>query len=165
MKITIAKSRRTAGILLVECVVYIALFAILTGIGTAAFYLCWDQSQAYIDATDDITAALRAGERWRADVRGATGKVSIENTPAGELLRIPRGKDQVFYSYHNGAIRRKLASANSPEMLFAKVNASQMSTEVRNGVTACRWELQLAPRRPETQLPLLFTFEAAETTP
>jgi hypothetical protein len=162
---SLPKSRRIAGILLVECLVYIAVFAILTSIGLGAFYLCWNQSKAVIYATDDIGASLRAGERWRADVRGATGRISIESTPAGELLRIPHGKDEVFYSYHNGAIRRKLASASSPELLFANVTASQMSDEVRGGVTAWRWELQLPLRRPETQFPLLFTFEAAQTKP
>jgi len=161
----ISKTRRTAGILLIECLVYIGVFALLTGIGFAAFYLCWDDSRAMIYATDDIGSALRTGERWRADVRSATGKITVESTPAGELLRIPRGKDEIFYSYHNGAVRRKLASANFSELLFAKVNASQMSGEARSGVTAWRWELDLVVRRPETHLPLLFTFEAAEPKP
>jgi len=49
--------------------------------------------------------------------------------------------------------------------VFAKVNASRMSSEMRGGVAAWRWELELAPRRPEMRLPLLFTFEAAQTKP
>ncbi len=162
---SISKSRRTAGILILQCVVYLSVFSILTGIGLAAFYLCWDDSKAMIYATDDISSALHAGERWRADVRNATGKITVETTPEGELLKIPHGKDEVFYSYHNGAIRRKLASAKYSDLVFEKVNASQMSTEARNGVVAWRWELDLVVRRPETHLPLLFTFEAAQTKP
>ena len=50
----ISSKRRAAGILLVECIVYIAVFAILLGIGTASFYFCWDHSKALIGATDDI---------------------------------------------------------------------------------------------------------------
>ena len=167
MKLTSANSsaRRRSGILLIECLVYIVVFAIVTGAGLAAFYCCWNHSRAMIYATDDIGSALRAGERWRADVRGATGKISVEATPAGELLRIPRGRDEIFYSYHEGALRRKLASANFSELVFAKVNASRMSSEMRGGVAAWRWELELAPRRPEMRLPLLFTFEAAQTKP
>ena len=153
---------RCAGILLTECLVYIAVFAILTSIGFASFYLCWDHSTALVVATDDIGSALRAGERWRADVRAATGKISVQATPEGELLRIPRGRNEVFYSYHNGAIRRKLASAGSAELVFARVASSQMQTETRDGVTAWCWELELPQRRSETQLPLLFTFEAAQ---
>ena len=164
MKLSIAhfNPHRAAGIMLIECVTYFAVFTILTSIGFAAFYLCWDDSRALVYATDDIGAALRVGEHWRADVRAATGAISVETNSAGELLRIPHGKDTVFYSCHNGAIRRKLASAPAPELLFAKVNTSQMLMENRDGVTACRWELELPMRRPESQLGLLFTFEAAQ---
>jgi hypothetical protein len=165
LPIAISNARRVAGIMLIECLVYIAVFAILTSIGFAAFYLCWDQSKALIYATDDIGSALRTGERWRSDIRAATGTISIETNNAGELLRIPHGKDVVFYSFHNGAIRRKLASKPAPELVFARVNTSQMCLETREGVTAWRWELELPLRRPETQLPLLFTFEAAQTKP
>ena len=65
--------RAQAGVLLVECVVYIGLFAIVLGLALASFFLCWDNSKALLYATDDIGAALRTGERWRADVRTATG--------------------------------------------------------------------------------------------
>ena len=34
---TISRGRRRAGMLLTECLVYIAVFSILLGIGTAAF--------------------------------------------------------------------------------------------------------------------------------
>jgi len=162
---TILGLRRQAGIMLIECLVYLAVFAILTSIGLAAFYYCWNHTKAVIFATEDVSSALRAGERWRADVREATGKISVETTPGGELLRIPRGKDAVYYSDHDGAIRRKLASANSSELLFAKTKASQMQAETRGSVNAWRWELELTPRRQETQLPLVFTFEAAQTKP
>ena len=40
-----------------------------------------------------------------------------------------------------------------------------MKPDARGEVRAWRWELELAPRRKETHLPLLFTFEAAQTKP
>jgi hypothetical protein len=49
--------------------------------------------------------------------------------------------------------------------MFAKVKTSQMKMDPRGGVTAWCWELELTQRRPETQLPLLFTFEAAQMKP
>jgi hypothetical protein len=39
-----------------------------------------------------------------------------------------------------------------------------MVKETRGSVTAWRWELELASRRKETHLPLLFTFVAAAKT-
>jgi hypothetical protein len=148
-----------------ECLIYLAVFVILLGGATTVFYFCWDHSKALNYATDDIAAALHAGERWRADVRAATGKISVETTPQWELLRIPRGKDEIFYSFHDGAVRRKLAASDFTELLFAKVNASQMKLDSRGDVAAWRWELELNERRKELHLPLRFTFEAAQMKP
>ena len=152
---------QSAGILLVECIVYIAVFFVLLGIATSAFYIFWDHSSALVGATSDISFALRAGERWRADVRSATGKISVETNSSGELLRIPSGKDQIFYSFHDGTIRRKLASSDSAQVLFEKVKVSEMETAARGGVAAWRWELELQSPPRQKQTPLAFTFEAA----
>jgi hypothetical protein len=165
MKMTLATSRRTAGIMLIECLVYLAVFALLTSIGLAAFYLCWDHSKALIYATDDIGATLRAGERWRADVRNATGKISLEPSATGDLVRLPERERAVVYRFEAGEVRREIPALHTSQLLLARVKTSQMSVESRGSVTAWRWELELGLRRPETQLPLLFTFEAAQTTP
>ena len=160
-----SKSRHIAGILLVECVTYIAVFAILTAIGFAAFYLCWDDSKAVIYATDDIGAALRAGEHWRADVRSASGKITVENSAAGELMRIPASGKEIVYRFESGELHREISAGQNPQLLLATVKTSQMSEDMRDGVTAWRWELDLVVRRSETHLPLLFTFEAAQPKP
>jgi hypothetical protein len=157
--------RRHAGMMLLECLVYISVFAILLGGATTVFYFCWDHSRALIYATDDITSVLRAGERWRADVRGATGKISVETTAAGETVRIPETKKEIVYRFESGEVRREISASGNSQLLLPKVKTSQMETEVRGGVTAWRWEVELTPRRKETQLPLRFTFEAAQMKP
>jgi hypothetical protein len=161
----ISRVRRQAGILLMECLVYISVFAILLGIGTAAFYFCWDHTRAVIATTDDIASALHVGERWRADVRGATGKIAIETTDAGEVVRIPQTGKEVLYRFESGGVRREIPSQNISQLLLPKVKASQMKTETRGGVTAWQWELELSSHRKEKQMPLRFTFEAAQTKP
>jgi hypothetical protein len=165
MKVIIHKSRHAAGLLLIECLMYIAVFAILTGIGTACFYLCWDQSKAVVYATDDIGAAFRAGEHWRADVRNATGPISVEQTADGQQIHIPGHDNAIVYRFASGEVRREIPNTQRSDLLLAKVNSSQMTREMRDGVIAWRWELDLAVRRPETHLPLLFTFEAAQPKP
>jgi hypothetical protein len=157
--------RHETGILLMECIVYLAVFAILLGVGTASFYYCWDHTRAVIQATDDITAALRAGERWRADVRGATGKISIETMPTGEVVRIPETAGEIVYRFEIGQLYREISTTKNSQLLLPKVKTSQMETESRGGVTAWRWELELKERRKETHLPLQFTFEAAQAMP
>ena len=164
MKLYPSISRACAGIMLVECLIYLGVFAVLLGIGYGTFYLCWDNSKALHYATDDIASALRAGERWRADIRSATGKITVETTAQGEQLRIPRKTAAIIYSFKAGELHRQLASSRFSELVLPTVQASQMVKETRGPVTAWRWELELTPRRKETHLPLLFTFEAAAKT-
>jgi Tfp pilus assembly protein FimT len=161
----IASSRKAAGILLIECVTYIAVFAILTSIGFAAFYLCWDNSKTVVRETDDIAAALRAGERWRADVRGATGKIAVESSAAGEVVRIPGHGRAIIYRFEAGQLHREVTTPQGAQELLPNVRLSHMSTETRDGATAWRWELQLAERSTALSIPVLFTFEAAQAKP
>jgi|SRR5579859_52369 len=161
---TIPCARVPAGYLLIECLVYIAIFAVITGLGLTTFYLCWDNSKALRLTTDDVAAALRAGERWRADIRSATGKITVAHTATGELLRIPCGTDEILYRFTDGKIRRQLASSGFAEPVLNAVETSQMVKDTRGTVTAWRWELDLKPHRKVTHLPLQFTFEAATKT-
>jgi hypothetical protein len=161
----ISSARRCSGILLMECVVYVAVFGILLGIGTAAFYFCWDHTRATIFTTSEIESALRAGETWRADVRAATGKISVVTSPTGETVRIPEGGKEILYRFESDELRRDIPAQGNSRLLLAKVKSSEMKAEARDNVTAWRWELEVAPRRKEAHLPLLFTFEAAPMKP
>jgi hypothetical protein len=158
---SISRDQAQTGYLLIECLVYLSVIVVILGLGLGAFYVCWDYSKALHYATDDINAALHAGERWRADIRNATGKITVETTPEGERLRIPQGTDDLIYSFNAGEVHRQLASSDFSELLLPKVKVSQMVTETRGPVAAWRWEVELTPHRKETRLPLLFTFEAA----
>ncbi|HEY4417012.1 MAG TPA: prepilin-type N-terminal cleavage/methylation domain-containing protein [Verrucomicrobiae bacterium] len=167
MKISSNSSRRrAAGMSLIECLVYIAVFAIMMNIAGVAFYFSWDHTQAVVYATDEIESALRAGECWRADVRAATGKISIETTATNEVISIPVGTGKIFYRFESGELRRETVAQNTSRLLLAKVKASQMRVDERGSVHAWDWELELQTRRKETHLPLCFTFEAvAKSTP
>jgi Tfp pilus assembly protein FimT len=101
---------RIAGVSLIECLVYIAVFGILLGLGTGAFFFCWDHTRAVLYATNDIESALRAGERWRADVRAATGEISVKTTSTGQIVTIPEGTKEIFYRFASGELRRQVAS-------------------------------------------------------
>ncbi len=156
-----SQRRRASGLLLVECVVYVAVFAILLGVGTAAFYFCWDHTRAVIGTADEVESALRAGETWRADVRVATGAITAESTPAGETLHIPAGGQEILYRFAEGELRREVPTQNNSRVLLERVRSSDMKTASRDGVNACCWELELAPsHHNETGFPLRFTFEA-----
>jgi type II secretory pathway component PulJ len=157
-------ARVRTGYLLLECMFYIVVFAIITGLGLATFFLCWDNSKALRYSTDDIASALRAGERWRADIRGATGKITVETTPSGEFLCIPYGTNQIIYHFTTGEIHRQLASSGFAGSMLTAVEASHMVMDRRGPVSAWRWELELEPHLGITRVPLQFSFEAATKT-
>jgi hypothetical protein len=150
---------------LLECLVYISVFAILLGGATTVFYFCWDHSDALIYTSNDIASSLHAGERWRADVRAATGKITIETNATGEVARIPEGARTISYRFESGEVRRQISASGNPQLLLANVRASKMELDARGAVSAWRWELELLPCRKETHLPLMFTFEAAQMKP
>jgi len=150
MKLRLANTAARTGYLLIECLVYMSVFVVVLGLGIGAFYVCLDHSNA-----------LHAGERWRADIRQATGTIMGEAVPGGEQLRIPRGADDIIYTFSAGEIRRRMGASSFSELLLAQVKASQMVRDQRGPVIAWRWELELLPRRRETRLPLAFSFEAA----
>ena len=151
---------RTAGITLIECIVYIAVFALLLGMATTAFYICWDNTRAVMSTADKIEAALRAGERWRADVRNATGPIAVEADGHGETMHIPEAEKEIVYRFAAGELRREISSQNAPQLMLAQVGTSEMKTEIRNGVTTWVWEVKLAPTRKILPHPLWFMFEA-----
>jgi hypothetical protein len=161
----ISSFRKQTGVMLVECIVYIAVFLILSSVATGAFYLSWDHSKVLISATDDITAALQAGERWRADVRAASGTIRVEKTPSVQVVSIPEGEKEIVYRFSSGDVRRQVGTGGFSALLLPRVVSSEMTLDRRGDVRAWRWELQVAQRRRETHLPLLFTFEAAQKTP
>src|SRR5260370_40422825 len=83
--------------LMIECLVYIGVVFALLGAGYAAMYRCIDNSVALRRSADDITRSLRAGERWRADVRFAHGPSRLEKSGAEQLLQIPTERGDIAY--------------------------------------------------------------------
>ena len=147
------------GILLVDCLVYIGLFFLITGVAFSFFYSCWDGSLALRRNTDDITSALRVGEIWRADVRDASGPLRVENSTAGQLLHVPEKSGEVVYRFAAGSLWRDAAN-REPRQLLPKVKSSRIELDHRKQVTVWRWELELPIKKRTAQVHPLFTFEA-----
>ena len=154
--------------LLIEVLVYIAVIGVVLGAGYAAMYHCIDSSIALRRVADDITSALHAGERWRADVRSATSPPRVENTEAGQLFYLQSAQGAVEYSFSTNGISRRLGEGAWVRLL-PNVKSSTMTADPRKQVTAWRWELELRPRvtgsiKPGRVRPL-FTFMAVPERP
>lgn len=159
MKLNFSNSKKRDGISLIECLVYIVVFVILTGIGFSSFYLLWDNSTALRYTTNDVADVLRAGEAWRADVRGATGKIQVGNVSDGVVLKIPCGKLEIDYRFTDNSIWKK-NSGSDWRSILSRVKISQMELETRNQISAWHWDVEMIPYRARVKVPLLFTFEA-----
>jgi len=147
------------GIMLVDCLVYISLVTVILGIGTLAFFKCWDANNALRRNADDLVRALHAGEQWRADIRLATGPIRQDQTGDMERLRIPVAHGEIVYSISQGELRRH-ALSGPDTLLLSDVVQSRMRPDPRQHVTAWRWDVELSRTRRATVVRPLFTFEA-----
>jgi len=154
---------KAAGFQLIEALVYIAVVFVVLGAGYEALYLCIDSSITLRRNADDITNALLAGERWRADVRLADRHIRVEKTPAEQIAYLEGARVEVAYRFSTNAVLRRVGDAPWVRLL-ANVRSSVMEADPRRQVTAWRWELELQPRQQANMKPgrirPLFTFIA-----
>jgi len=154
------RRRKQAGVLLIECLVYVALFMVITGLATAAFYRALDNSRRLRRNVGDIALALEAGERWRAEVRSATAPLRLVTEAAQQTLHIPRGADEIVYAFAEGTLRRRATAGAVWTKALANLKSSQMTREERNGVVSWRWEIEFKSQLKETRVRPLFSFLA-----
>jgi Tfp pilus assembly protein FimT len=148
------------GFTLLEALVYLAVLFVVVGSASMTCFECLHSATSIRHSADDVARALDIGERWRADIRGATGAVRVTSTAEGGECRVPLADGDVLYTFANGEIRRQASPAAPNELFLSNVKSSQMQSEDRGHVLAWRWELELKTKRRETQLRPLFTFES-----
>ena len=151
------------GFSLIECLVYVAAFALVTSLAFSAYYRTSESSRLASRTANDITAAMRAGERWREDIRTATGRVWIVEADGGQMLHISNQSGGTLYRFANGALARQTNSDSGWATLLTGVKTSRMELDRRAKVSAWRWELELNARQKSPRVLPLFTFEAVPT--
>jgi hypothetical protein len=129
------------------------------GLAFAAFYDYWSATDAFGRNAADITRSLHAGEQWRADIRAASGPVEATASNGVQTLRIPTPAGSILYTFSNSELRRNAPPAGDVPIL-SHIKSSQMQLESRAGLSVCRWELELLPRKHDPKLRALFTFAA-----
>jgi Tfp pilus assembly protein PilE len=151
------KSER--GYSMIECLVYIAVFAVVLNLSFVAYYHYDQHTRNLRRNADDITRALRAGERWREDVRTAIAPPhAIENG-----LAIPQQSGEVAYVFTDGAVWRQTGATRV--VVLKQIKASTISDDSRQRVNAWRWELELASPQKVVLVRPLFTFTAVVRRP
>jgi len=152
-------NRMRRGIMLIECLVYMAVFVVLLGIATLAFYKCFDNMRALRSNADDIARALQAGELWRDDLRSATGPIRLVR--GSQTIEIPHAHGEICYKFAGAQVLRKTGTDAAWIVLLPRVQRSQMTVDARQHVFAWHWELELqTSSRANIHVHPLFTFLA-----
>ena len=145
----------TAGYLLLEVLVFIALLAVILGLAYQAYWRCSDNSRRLQQNAADILAAVQAGERWREDIR-----LGREIAGGVDAVRIVQSGDVIEYRFTQQAVWRRSTQTGRTIRLLSSVKASEMRPDTRRQVSAWRWEVELQSRKAPPYLRPLFTFEA-----
>ena len=106
----ISPHRRAAsprGFTLLEVLVYLAVLVVVVGCATLTCFECLHSATSIRQSADNVARALDLGERWRSDIRGATGAVRVTGGGAAEECRVPVQAGEVIYTFANGEIRRQ----------------------------------------------------------
>lgn len=138
-------NRRGAGYMLVEALVYISLVFVVLGTGYAVMYRCVENSVLLRRNAQDMTTALNAGERWRADIRASRLPLQIENSEIGQTLRLKGEAGEVVYRFETNTVTRRV-QGQPVIRLLSDVRSSAMRASPRQKVIAWQWEVELLPR-------------------
>jgi hypothetical protein len=159
MKIcSINNSSSRLGILLIECMIYIALFSVILTLAFAAFFRGLTGSRNLQKNASDISNTLQAGERWRDDVRSARLPPTRVETTDGSALEIRQQTNTVIYIFSESSIYR-LQNTNAPWVkLLSQVKSSNMEKELRNETVAWHWNIELNSNQKTARVRPLFTF-------
>ena len=156
----VADGIRSRGYALIECLVYAFLTMLVFGTALAAFHRCVDSSMGLRRNAEDISNALLAGERWRSDVRAASGRIALEQGVDDEMLVLAGPDQRIAYHFATNAMWRRLGEGTWV-CAITNVKSSAMLADARAGVNAWRWELELRPRaKHSARFRPLFTFLA-----
>lgn len=147
------------GLLLVECMVYIALVMLITGVGVSLFTRALSFQREIERNSNDIVQTLKVGEKWREDIRKAVEQITIEN----HRLEIPQVNSTVIYEWRNRSLWR-IEFHDPPRLLLKGVTASEFIKDEREHVSAWRWEIELDRARGKMNVEPLFSFGAVDPT-
>lgn len=146
--------KRRGGFMLIECLVYIVILFVVLDLAYGAYYRCQLNSANLRRNAEDIIITVRAGERWRADIRSAKAPLKLE----GNRLVVPQAAGEVVYEFVDNTMWRQDGKASIP--VLWGLRASTMQADTRTQVTSWRWEVELTAGKKTPRVRPLFTFTA-----
>ena len=164
MKLRSHRTRSEAGVSLIECMVYIGLFAVLLLCGSRFFTVVYQHNKAVAKAAGYTSAALDAARHWRRDIANAKGEPKLIRGDHFDVIRIDQANGERASYRVNGT---RLERHNSKEWvpIIRRVASSIMLPDQREHVRAWRWELAMETKSRFLGDPVRFSFAAVPGHP
>jgi hypothetical protein len=162
-----AGSQRVRGLLLMECLVYLSLWFVIVGVGFGLFYQVYSQAKHLARTADDIGRVLKAGERWRQEVRASELAPRWQSTESGVGDELLLGGETTWVAYRcttTNLLRRTAADPEWREFLGG-LKACALHCDERGPVVSWRWEIEIQARVPRPSIRPRFTFQAVSPLP
>jgi type II secretory pathway pseudopilin PulG len=160
MTIRLSRQRLQHGMMLIDCIAYIGLLAIILTLAFLAFYRTTENSNKLSRNAADISLSLQAGERWREDVRSANGEPRLDNEAGVVLLRLPHASGEITYAFRDDTVLRRALPNTNWLVVLPALTASAMHAEPRRHATCWHWDVELKGRQKVARVRPLFSFEA-----
>jgi hypothetical protein len=155
-----SSGRPTAAFTIPELLIYIVSLLAVSAVAFTALNRMWSATGRMAATADDSTACLRAGERWRHDLRAASTPPRIEEN--GSVCILQSGSQRVAWFHFQGRLWRQAGSL--PAAVWCeRVESCRFTPDPRKHVPAHRLELALFKRSPRSPLPLQMDFVAVPT--
>jgi len=152
--------RAQAGILLIEAVVYLSLFFLISGLAGAGFYRALEHVRRLDRTANEIGTVVSVGELWRADIRSATAPIRLEGQGANPRLVIPHGSSNTIWTSDKDVVSRQPPGQRAGANVLHGLAASVFLRDHRENATSWRWEIELTPARTDPAIHPMFTFQA-----
>ena len=164
MKFRSHSTRSKAGVSLIECLVYIGLFAVLLTCATRFFSVVYDHNKAAASAASYTIAALDAAKQWRRDIANAIGEPKLIRDDHFDVIQIDQATgEQVRYRVNGNRLERHNSKEWVP--IIRRVASSIMLPDQREHVRAWRWELAMETKSRFLGNPVRFSFTAVPGHP
>ena len=156
------RRRNDSGIMLLECLVYIAVLSVVLGLAIMLFHRSFNHSRRLQKNLGQISAVLNAGEDWREDIRATTNRALLPAIePTVRSWKIETTNGPVIYQLRSDATLWRLEENQDRELLMLRqVKELSWSQESRGSLLIHRWELELRSDREDRRFRPLFTFQA-----
>ena len=151
---------RKQGIVLVECMVYLAVVMVILGLALNVYLKLLGFHRDLERNSNDIARTTKAGEIWRTDVRSATGPIQIEKKTDELLLTIPNEQGSTDYTFRDGSLWRQESGEPAPRPFLTQLATCKFTQESRTYVDAWSWDVTLKTKKKTVRIEPQFSFLA-----